>query len=366
MTSNPQGTVDPLDFSDVFTRGSEDGLKVTITVPTSPVGIDSDTYALILRAEIKKAHHELVDGGLSDHDAEAILAPASELVNDSSFWRLQSRGLIIFAAEGFHKAVRIPIEVAEDVYVGDQFKVLPLAPVLDANGRAFILALSKNKTRLYEATRNAIVELPLGKIPETFEDVIDEEFQQSLQQRSIGGGDSAFYGTGSAGESESKVNERWLKAVAKLVAEELGTGGQPLVLASVAEYFSAFKDNCPYQDVHENVLAGNPEHTKPEELRSAVWRELEGSERSREAEERDNAMTEVFNGRGSTDPAEIANVAEVGRVDTIYLPRDVTQLKAQEVRVFANRALLATLRDSGTIRALDEFSDDEVFATYRY
>ena len=55
------------------------------------------------------------------------LKPVTDLLEDSSYWRLQSRSLIVFVAAGFFQAVRLPIELAESLSIDEDFNILPLA-----------------------------------------------------------------------------------------------------------------------------------------------------------------------------------------------------------------------------------------------
>lgn len=368
MTTTPQGIVDPLDFTDLFDREEVTGPKASFFVPTDVSGTKADRSATVLRNQISQAIDRFAEFGVARSEAESILAPVSELVSDSSYWRQQSRGLAIFAESGFHSAVRIPIEVDESVLVDDRFDVLPLVPVLESDGKCYILALAKNSVRLFDATRNSVTELPLGSIPESFDDVIGELPEQSLQFRATGGGAAAFHGQGGAGDTESMLTEKFVRAVGKAVGDELGTArSQPLVLASVAEYLPIFRRSSTYPVIHDQVIAGSPEHTRPEELRSAAWRLLNDSELARDAAERDRAMSLVHNGKGSLDPAEVERAGEEGRIDTLYLPRVGMRRDSVDTYRMINHAVLSTIRTSGTVRTLgDADRDNEVVATFRY
>ncbi|WP_154604748.1 MULTISPECIES: hypothetical protein [Arthrobacter] len=74
---------------------------------------------------------------MSKSDTEAMFAQIADLVADSSYWRLQSRGLAVFVGPGFHLAVRIPLEVSEFALVADHFQVLPLVPILESDGKCY-------------------------------------------------------------------------------------------------------------------------------------------------------------------------------------------------------------------------------------
>lgn len=367
MTHTSQGTVDSLDFSTVFEREAQAGPKVTFYIPTDPTGAQAEIAALTLKNQLREAQAQLTQS-LEDTAARAILTPVAELAEDSSYWRLQSRGLVIFASAGFHSAVRVPIEVRESLTVAEQFTFLPLAPVLASDRKCYILALAKNSVHLFEASRNTIEELPLENIPASFDEVIDELPERTVDIRAGGGMGDAPLSQASSGDIDRVLTEKFIHAVAKAIGTRLGTArSQPLVLASVAEYLPYFRANCPYPAVHDGVIAGNPEKTLPDALRSAAWRLLNDSENLREAEEQDRARSLAHAGKGALDLSEIARAASEGRVDTLYLPREPQSEVSNGSRDFADRALVDTLRASGTVRTLTHFDNgEEAVAVFRY
>src|SRR5699024_10766616 len=175
----------------------------------------------VLKRQINCAAEPLHDPGSRNGDTASVLCASRDLGSHSSYWRQQSRGLAIFAEAGFHSAVRSPIEVEQSVVVDNRFDVLPLVPVLESSGKCYILALAKNSVRLFDATRKSIEQLPLGSIPESFDEVVGDLPEQSLQFRAVGGGDAAFYGQGGTADTDSMLTEKFIRAVGKAVGAEL-------------------------------------------------------------------------------------------------------------------------------------------------
>lgn len=366
MSWHSQGTVDPLNIGEILERQHAGGVLLTFTVPTDVTGQSADRASLILKNLVRDARNELLERGLREADATTLLAPVSEIVDDSSYWRLQSRGLVIFAAEGFTQAVRVPIELRESLTVGERFNLLPLAPVLASDQHVYVLAVTKNEVRLFDSSRNTIEQLPLENVPGSFDEVIDELPEKTVDVRvgSAGvGGTPSVHGTG--GDIDRMLLEKYLHAIGQAIGTRLGTArSQPLVLAAVAEYLPIFKAACPYPAVFDGVIPGNPEGVQPDELRSAAWRLVTDQETQREADEEERAHTLIRAGRGSRDLSEIAQAAEEGRIDTLYLPRDDRQIDDADARTLANDAIVGTLTTSGTLRTLG--STDGCLAVFRY
>ena len=367
MTSHSQGIVDPLDFSSVLERQEQGGVTLTFTVSTDVTGKSDKVSALTLKNHVRDARASLVDSGMREAAATELLEPVAALVTDSSYWRLQSRGLIVFLAEGFFLPVRVPIELSDSVTVGEQFNLLPLAPVLASDRKLYVLALAQNSVRLFDSTRNVIEELPLENVPASFDEVIDELPERELDVRSASAGAEgtpSFQGSGR--DTDRLLLEKYIYAVGQAIGTRLGTArSQPLVLAAVAEYLPVFKASCPYPAVFDGVIAGSPERALPDELRSVAWQLVNSEEVTREAEEQDRARSLAHAGRGSFDLAEIAQAAAEGRVDTLFLPRAENGISGQQSRELANRALIGTLKGSGVLRTLGAI-DSEGLATFRY
>jgi hypothetical protein len=355
---NPQGTVDSLDLSEILAADTTDGPKVTLYLPSDPTGADSDLVRRTFNALVKQA------AGSLGTDA-SILDPVRAEVEDPLFWREQSRGLAVFASRGFHRIIRIPVEVAESATVGLSFHLLPLAPMIEGSGNCYILALAKNSVRLFDATRNSIQELPLGSIPASYDDVIEDIPERQIQGRSTGRDSVAFHGHGGSADNSGMLTEEFLREVGQGIERELGTArSQPLVLASVEEHLPVFRKVCGYPAVVDEVIPGNPEHSTSGDLRSAAWRIITARRDAAEPALRDKALTEVSAGRGSTTLAEIVCAADEGRVDTLYLPRDPGSVSDA---AFADRALAGTLAKGGNVRTLSSGEGgDGVIATYRH
>ena len=367
MARNSQGIIDALDFSPVLEHQRTDGVKLTFTVPTDVTGTGDTISVLTLKNQLKAAREQLLERGLSAPQITRMLAPVSELLEDSSYWRLQSRGLVIFAADGFFLPIRVPIELGADLCVDEHFCMLPLAPILASDRKLYILALSKNSVRLFDSTRNVIAQLPLENVPASFDEVVDSLPERVVDVRS---GAAGAQGTpsfhGPDGDVDRALLEKYIHAIGQALGQRLGTArSQLLVLAAVAEYLPLFTAASAYPAVFDGVIAGNPEHTLADDLRSAAWLLVSAHEAEREAKEQDQARSQIHSGKGSFDLAEIARAAADGRVDTLYLPRDTAHITRHDDRQLANLALLGTLQTSGTVRTLGDIEGSGI-ATFRY
>lgn len=367
MSHHSQGIIDSLDFDPVLERNGSEGVKLTFTVPADVTGHDAKLSSITLKNLVREARQTLEDRQISEARIEAFLSPVTALVEDSSYWRLQSRGLVVFVAEGFFLPIRVPIELRAQVSVAERFDFLSLAPVIASDRRLYILALAKNSVRLFESTRNVIDELPLENVPASFDEVVEQLPERVIDVRvgSAGtAGTPSFHGPDR--DIERQLLEKYLQAVGQAIGTRLGTArSQQLVLAAVAEYLPMFTAACPYPQIFDGVIAGNPERSLPDDLRSAAWSLVNADENSRDAAEEDHARSLAHAGKGSFDLDEIVAAAEVGRVDTLFLPRDEALARDADARDLANRALIDTLSSSGALRTLSTLNGG-VLAVFRY
>lgn len=367
MSHHSQGTVDQLDLAAVLDQHERPGPKFTFVVPTDVTGQGDTVSALMLKNQVKDARQRLVEDGMREAEADEFLAPVTELVDDSSYWRLQSRSLVVFLSQGFFRAVRVPVELTEHLTVGAHFHLLPLAAVIASDRKVYVLTLAKNSVRLFDSSRNVITEMALEGIPASFDEVVDELPERTVDVRSGAagaGGTPSFHGPD--GDLDRELLEKFIREVGKEVGVRLGTArSQLLVLAAVEEYLPIFRAACPYPAIFDGVVAGNHERTLPDDLRSAAWHLVNDRENAHEATETDHAMSLAHAGKGSFDLTEIVEAAQTGRVDTLFLPRDPEHVTSDDRRDLANLALLGTLGASGVVRTLGA-AEHEALATFRW
>lgn len=342
------------------------GPKVTILMPTSRADHQSRESSTRLKSLLDEAGRKLAETGVEAKEAKEILGPLNDLVNDGPFWRQQADGLALYAAAGMTLTYRLGVPLTEHVSVGDSMTVRPIAPALAQSHAFYILALSRNKVRLFDATKDSIVELDLGEtVPQSMDDVVDpDERQRQLQSRSIGGDRAMFHGHGAGGEVDRIFVEKFVKAVGEGVGTLLGKArSQPLILAAVAEAMPLFKPVCTYPALLDEMVTGNPDDRTPGQLHADAWEVVMPA-----FAERDDAAYARFadaqgTGRGVTQTDVIREAAAEGRVDTLFIN---PSLSASEGSGDVDSAILSTLQNSGTIVIISDGRVENVAALMRY
>jgi hypothetical protein len=357
------GEIDLISADAVTALGAVEGPCVTVLMPTHRHGPETLQGPLRLRNLVEQAARDLTDAGTPAGDAAGLLAPMRALLDDAAFWQHQADGLALFAAPGWFSRFRLPMALVDEVTVASSFRIVPLIPLLSGDGFFFVLALSQNSVRLFEASRHRIGELDRGPIPASMDEALaHEDPERQLQVRSGGGGTALFHGHGAGDEVDKAAIERYLRAVDRGVRERIGNTRQPLVLASVGYYLPILQSVSSYPSIVDAVVEGNPEHRSPEELHAAAWR-LVGRRFTEETErDLDRYGAAAGSGTAATATDEVADAARGGRIDTLF----VVSGAPPDERV--DRAVLDTLARGGRIVGVAEplDADAPMAALLRY
>ena len=90
----------------------EDDNLITVCIPTHSHGqeVNEKQDSLALKSALKALSNQLAKKGKNKNDIEKITRPVRDLIDDSSFWRHQRKGLAIFASENFFEKYTLPQE----------------------------------------------------------------------------------------------------------------------------------------------------------------------------------------------------------------------------------------------------------------
>ena len=336
------------------------GGGVSVFLPTHRVSTQSGQDRIRLRNLLDEAGEQLVAGGLPPAAAGEILKPGRALLPDGLFWSYQSDGLALFLAPGWSRIFRLPLELPELVVVAGRFHVNPLLPLLAGDHRFYVLALSQNKVRLLEGSRQSMAEVDLEGVPENLADVLrNDDLEKELLLHVAGGSrggraPAVFHGHGAGDEVDKVLLERFLRAVDDGLREILRGEHAPLVLASVEYEQAMFRALTRYRSVLEEGIPGNPEALSPAELHRSAQDIVEpvftgyrqqAAGRYREASRRGNGAA-----AGIT---QALRAALDGRVDTLFVPAEQQNPEQQDADPqdadLLGRAVVQTLLTSGTV-----------------
>jgi len=351
---------------------------VSIYLPTHSAGREVRQDAIRLRNLLSTATKRLGTEHRGPEIAE-LLDPARRLVDDEEFWRYQACGLGVFLAPGFPRVHKLPIEVAEELFIGAHFCIRPLLPMIGGAARFWLLTVSSGRTRLYHGSRWSFDEYPGIELPQSIQSIYDETvFQEGFKAGPTGRpqrGAPTTMAKSQATETPEDVRKaellellRRIKAAVELVIKR---DPAPVVLAAHPEIQGHFRDIAKWKELLPEGIQENPDAMTPEALHQracALMMPREEKDRSEALGQLGSMLGTGNNGKATTVPEEIVKAARYGRVDRLFLS-DGTPLwgwfDERHDRIVAHRdpapgdddlldyAAVMTLRQGGNVTVVD-------------
>lgn len=371
--------VDPITYDDLIelVEATDTAPCVSIYLPTERLWNESKKNPARLKNLVRAAADQLAGRGLRKRAADALLAPARELLDRSAFWQHQSDGLALFLADGFVRTYRLPLDFETRVLVNSSFHVRPLLKYLEHNGRFYVLALSQGGVHLYRCTRHACETVALEGVPTSLPEAMqydDPEAHLDFHggtppaRGDQGGGRGIFHGHGDASDKANEKEQvvRFFRALDNGVRKVLKTepSPPPLVLAGLDYLRGLYGEANRYPHVTEAGVDGNPGDWDVGELHRRAWDVVAPqfvSEREQAfSDYRQLAASEA--GRVAAEVDEVVPAAYYRRVDTLFVPEnshvwglfkpDQGEVNRQEDAAAVDLLDLVvthTLRNSGTV-----------------
>jgi len=306
----------------------EDGLCISMYMPAEPGAATVDEQRIRFKNLLRKAEKEIQKSGSKKKDLYEMVEQGRRLLENDYFWRYQSSGLAVFISAGVFLFYKLPISFEEEFVAGQRFYIKPLIPLFMADGRFYVLALSQKEVRLFSCTRYHVMEIDLVDVPEGIAESLkydSKQYQLQFHTGAAGGGGdrpAIFHGHGVSVDDNKDELLRYFQDVDRGLSDILPEQEVPLVLAGVEYLLPIFKEASSYRRVMKEVVRGNPETLRAEELHEKAWEivrpELEKSQWEAKQRYRDLA------GKGYTAAGvqTVVSHAAYGRVDTLFIDID--------------------------------------------
>lgn len=363
---------------------------VSIFIPTEKKGKSIQQNAIRFKNMLSEAEDRLEKRGIKKKDIQNMLEPAQKLLNDNYFWRYQSHGLAVFINPDFFEYYRLPLDFDELLVIADQFHIKPLLALFTGDGTFYILALSQNTVKFFQATRYDIQEIKLEELPKNMEEALGYDnlekqiqFHTGAPQR-VGKREAMFHGHGGKPDTSEEFFLRFLRLVDKAVYSVLKEERAPLILAAVDYLVPLYHETNSYSYVLEETIKGNPDQIKPEKLHKEGWKIVEPiflREQKKAAELFDRLVKDE---KASYRLNKIVSAAYFGKVATLFVTVGVQNwgtFDPDKNKVSQNPekkphdmdlldfAALHTLLNGGIVYAVDQEKvpgRTEVAAIFRY
>ena len=308
------------------------GNCVSIYMPTHPAGPEVRQNPIRFKNLIREAETRLIDAGLEQEDAIALLEKSQE-IDTQEFWeQIGEQGLAIFISDNIFRYYPLPIDFQELVVVTDRFHIKPLLPILNGNGRFYILALSQQDVRFFEGTRYNVKEVEVENLPKSLDEALQRDDTAKEGQFRIAtpkGGTSnpfsqpgTFHGQGSPDRDKHQEDIlQFFQIVDRALHDKLKLQKAPLVLAGVEYLLPLYRQANTYQHLMDEAITGNPEILSAQELHDQAWPIVEA-----DFQKSQQAVLEQFHelfggdtGKASNNLQEVVSAAYYQRVDSLLV-----------------------------------------------
>jgi hypothetical protein len=297
-------------------------------MPTQSGGAETMQAPITLRNLVETADHQLVTADVAKRERWALLDPLRRLADDFDFWQHQAGGLALFSGPEFLETYRVGFDLDEDVSVGRHFRIRPLLPAIRDSGSFYILALTENTVRLFEATSHNINELGLGPIPESESDALwfEDPERQLQMHRSGGETQGGFHGHGLGEELRKERLERYFRLIDEGIHQRVGHTRRPLILACVAYYEPIFRAISSYPVISEEIVEGSPERLDAERLHAGALPIMGRTLAAATDRWLDRYRELAGTGTTATGVEETLGLAAQGRVDILLVPEGLSEI----------------------------------------
>ncbi len=307
---------DPITLDDIDVMlEKRTGPCVSIFLPTARVTRNTDQDRIQLKNFRAEAFERLMkEHGQRRPDAEALLLPVDELLEDESFWPYLSDGLAIFLAPDAHFVYRVAEPFVPRLIMGARFVVKPLLPLLSGVGTYYVLAISRNEVRLLEGTRQGASEIQVDEMP--------KNMAQAL--RMLGReGDRAPNKQWQGDEGQKTLYRKYFMQIDRILRPFYGDRSEPVVIAGVDYLLPIFREATGYRHIVPEGVPGNPEGLSESDIHAKAWPLVEPTLDAprRKALERLEALRGTD--RVTDDVSTILGAAFDGRVQTLLLDVEV-------------------------------------------
>ncbi|MDY6050843.1 MAG: hypothetical protein SPI83_00300 [Rothia sp. (in: high G+C Gram-positive bacteria)] len=355
---------DALDTKALTAPAAEGATRVTLTMPTERAGRDTTGNSTRFRNLLATAREKLE---ARDVDAEALLAPAHELVDDRDYWQHQGDGLAVLLENGTMTALRLPLDLPEAVTVAGDYDLTSLVPLLSTDTSLHLLALSRKDVRLFETDGTRIGQIDLKHMIESEEDIYDDyDVQRTQQQVPKGGGVATFHAHTNDSDTDRIYRERFLRKVAKGIEDEVNEPlRHPLVLAGIEELTNEFRSFTEWGQVLETTISdGRVDEMSEAQLLEKLQPVLQ-EQAQHETQSLNQQLEDARSGKRYIGAGEVLEAAKQGQIATLLVAEDEKATTGEGLSEAA-QAINLVLRSGGEVKPLPESSEENLAAITRW
>lgn len=322
---------------------------VSIFIPTEITG-DYEVNRIRWKNQLSEVYKTLADEG---YEKTSFLKSAENLLDDSTFWANQSSGLAGYFSPGVSEIVNLNDTPISSNLISNTFVATPLLLSKMNSQRVFLLTLSQNDVRFFEAVNSGIFPVRIEDLLPAVD--IKLALNLDIQKETL---HPTGQGLSNTNHFKDKSNVR-IEQFFKLIDDGLWTllEGEkvPLVIAAVEEHHSVYRNVSRYKYISPHMLMGNTDTMSPAELRlqlDPVFEDLQAQNNDHISKK----LNEDFEKkRVVKNEKDLLFNLEIDNVDTFIIPTDFSN--EDKAQVMQLEQILRTCYDRNINVALrDDFS----------
>lgn len=317
---------------------------LTITLPTHRTSPDNRQDAIRLKNLAGQAV-ERITGEVGRREADGLVRQLDQLVERVDH-QYNLDGLALFVHAHMMHIQRLPFTLPERVIVDETFFLRDLVYAFNRSPRYWVLALSEQTTRLFEAVRDDLEE-----------NIAGSPFPMTYGER---GGEGIAPREPALNTSQLRDDYRraFFRNVGQAFAPYMAEDQLPLAIIGVDRAQSFFREVTSYDDAIVGTVLGNHDTTSTHELGKLVWPQVREGLAARRARIFDELGTAVGGQRSASTLGEVWRCAEEGRGATL-----VVEESYHEPATIDERGLLHPLPAGAALGPADlDDAVDEVIA----
>lgn len=247
-------------------------------------------------------------GEFSKREITSLLDRLESLVSGIDF-RHTLDGMALFVNRDFSRYVQLPFPVPPRVHVGETFLTRDIVHAMNRNPRYWTLVLSEKPTRLYEGTRDTLIEIQEKGFPITHEGP---------------GGEQPLPGGFGIKKSayRDEYHRKFFRQIDANLKPFLADDPLPLVVVGVNRFLAFFNEVTNHKNSILTTIEGSHDKTSAHDLGMLVWQPVKEAlqeERLQVLGELDKAVGER---KFAATIGEVWRMAGEGRGELLLVEED--------------------------------------------
>jgi hypothetical protein len=270
---------------------------------------------------------QLKETGYDQKTVQDLKDHVSELVDDFDFFQDQIGGLAIFLTPVFMKLFKVAFKFKEAVHLSDSFELRPLLQAFQNGHEFYVIALSRQRSRLFHANKYSIVELELHRdVPTSYEEAMRfDKPEDHLQHQTIShadGGTTPVYHGHTESDQEKKNLSRFFSQLDAGILEAVADHEKPFLLVGLEYLQPIYTQASNLPNLMEAGVDRNPDEMRLKDLHQQAWEVIEESLDSEMSQAVSRYQQLLGSEKSSQELTEITLAAAFGRIDTLLVARD--------------------------------------------